>query len=242
MAIPVIATQSPNAESGSPTTALTVNKPSGVVSGDLLIIMVVNDENSSTPQFDDVTNKPTGFTAVGVGGSGNSDCHYGIYWRIADGTEGSSFSCPCATSNDMAGICFRITGHDQTSPIDVVGANTQSGAASNVDITEVTTTKDNCLVLAMTAYDGGDGDPFTITGTGWTGDSFDGGDGTGAGVTLGWAQKDQATAGLTGSVEFRQDTQADGYEGRMFAIVEDQSGASIVPQAMYHYQHNTGLN
>lgn len=50
MALPVIETYTSNTALGS--SSLTLTKPSGVVAGDLLILIVGNDDSTNTQQFD----------------------------------------------------------------------------------------------------------------------------------------------------------------------------------------------
>lgn len=95
----------------SSTSSLTLDKPSGVAAGDLLMIFIAIDRSTATTQFDDSTYKPTGFTLVGAYGDTGLDFWAAVYYRIADGTEGATVACAAQSSGQMTGMYARITGH-----------------------------------------------------------------------------------------------------------------------------------
>ena len=153
---------------GGSTTAsstLTFTKPSSVQVGDLLVIIAMQDDTSS--QAFDATGS-SDFTFLGDGGSTSSDAHVGFYYRIADGTEGSSESITALSSDEWMGFYVRISGADGTTPIDVYNFAQSSSNQDNHVIPAVTTTIDDCLVLYGLSFDGGDGYTFSVSGTGWS--------------------------------------------------------------------------
>jgi hypothetical protein len=147
--------------------SLVLDKPTGVAVGDLLLILVGNDNTTNTDQWDNATLKPTGFTLIGEGGTTNSDVHVASFWRIADATEGASFTVPAQSANSCVGFCIRYSGVDTTTPIHVASAG-NTDLASPFDITGVTTTVDDCLVVCVVIHDGGNVTTFSVSGTGWT--------------------------------------------------------------------------
>ena len=87
------------AQRGSATTALaaqsstsiSLNKPSGVVAGDVLLAVITKNV-----QTIGTTGPPSGWTQVDARGinttSANNKTHGSVFYRVADGTEGASFS------------------------------------------------------------------------------------------------------------------------------------------------------
>jgi hypothetical protein len=145
---------------------LVLDKPTGVAVGDLLLILVGNDDTTNTDQWDNVNNKPPGFTLIAEVGTTNSDAHMASFWRVADGTEGASFTVQAAGADSCWGFCIRYSGADTTTPIHVFLVNTDT--VSPFVALEVTTTVADCLVVAVNAHDGGDVGAFSVSGTGWT--------------------------------------------------------------------------
>jgi len=224
MAIPVIESVT-TATAVSLATDLTVAYPSSIAAGDLLLVVVVNDEkNIATALYDDSTNKPTGFTLINESGNDYSDSHVAAFYKVAAGTETGNFTIPCVSSNANTGTCgwcFRISGAHGSSPLDVTGADSQSTSSYNLtdlDLASCTTTENDCLAFGVACFDGGDGYNFTITGTGWTKESElteDVADtDTASGVV---STKDMATAGATGVCTVAGSV-LDGISGFTFAI------------------------
>lgn len=152
-------------------TPLAVNKPTSsspgpspkdVASGDLLLIVVGNDGTEAADEFDQ-TGAPNGFTFLNNAGNDTSDAHVAIYYRIADGSEGTTFSVSAVVSHDTWMVCFLISGTSST-PIHLTGSDVID-ATPPIAITGVTTTVADCYVLAVYAYDGADDGGFS---TSWT--------------------------------------------------------------------------
>ena len=83
----------PIAQRGAVTTAtttgtsLTINKPAGVVAGDVMLVNIAQvGNNSSAPNS-------TGWTLVAGADIGGSTARYGaVLYRVSNGTEGASFT------------------------------------------------------------------------------------------------------------------------------------------------------
>lgn len=117
----------------------TVPKPSGVAVGDLLLVVASTYGAAAT------TCTITGFTTVKAA-SANVWFHY----RIADGSEGASFTLTRTGTNSapMTGMIFRITGHDATTPVDTF-AGVSAGTGSSAAIPSVTATAGGLLVSVL---------------------------------------------------------------------------------------------
>lgn len=98
------------ANSGSAAAAsLTLNKPTGTSAGDLLITIIsINNGSSAT-----ITTL-SGWTLL-VRTNSTTVLGQAIYYRIADGTEGSTFVWSC-TSEFVSGVCNAYTGVDNNNP------------------------------------------------------------------------------------------------------------------------------
>ena len=211
-------------------TSIDIAKPTGVVNGDLLIILVANDAGLSTAQWDNSTLKPTGFTFINTAGSANEDAHVGAFWKIATGSdEGDPINVPSATSAVLEGWWLRVTGAHASAPLDVTGVDVESGAAvSSLAITEVTTTVNDCLAFYWVVSDGGDTGPHSVSGTGWT-ETAEDLQGVSGGLAASWGTKGQASAGLTGdaTVTF---SATDGASGFQFGIAPAAAGGAATLQ------------
>jgi hypothetical protein len=121
-----------------------VAKPAGVVAGDLLLVLIFH-ANVVT------WNTPAGWTA----GSRQTTRNPFIapFWRVADGSEGASFTFTTtgsATSADL--ICHRITGADPAAPVDAVSvASVAFNGANPISLPSVTTLGPDRLLLAVFA-------------------------------------------------------------------------------------------
>lgn len=246
MAIPVVASFTENSSTGA--SSFTLTKPASVAAGDLLVIIAANDDTTDLTQF--TGDAIPGFTQISYIGSSVMDIHIAAFYRVADGTEGASFTVTATSSDDLTAWCLRITGANRWAPIDAVNDG-YSAAIIDAIIPAVTTTVNDCLVLACNAYDGGDNGTYTITGTGWTSvDQNVTATGTGN-LSAGVAQRDQATAGAGTACTFNASGAAsDGNHGFQFAIApvnspntlagitKDDAGAALGSCDVYCWKKN----
>lgn len=199
--------------------SLTLTKPSGVKTGDLLIILVGNNNTSATAQWDNSTLKPGGFSFINESGGSTPACHTAAFYRIADGTEQSSTSTPAQASANYWGFYIRIAGASTTNPIVQTGSDSNTTAdARYLSITGVTTTYANELVMYVHCFDGGDSGVFLATTTYWakaqevrTANSSTNASGS-------WGSRIATTTGATGNLVVATPIQADGWSGFQFAI------------------------
>jgi hypothetical protein len=197
-----------------PGTSLSLTKPSGVQVGDLLVIIVGSDSNGNGEGFNTIA----GWTREVNEGNSTTACYLAFYWRVADGTEGSSVNVPSIASDDLWGYYLRISGADQTDPIDAVGTPyLTTNNQSSHGITQVTTDVGYCLAFYALAFDGGDGYPFSVAGTGWV-EQAEIQAGTGWGNASGcWGTKQQTSQGGAGTATVTSSV-ADGAVGIQFAV------------------------
>ena len=93
-----------------------VTLPSGIQSGDLLLAVAANDGGDESLAI-------AGFTQIGVSGSGDGR----VFFRIADGTEGSTTTATVATAERIVVRCFRVTDwHGATPPELAAESNSSS--------------------------------------------------------------------------------------------------------------------
>lgn len=180
-------------------TYMTMTLPTSTASGDLLLL---GGGESNTTVWD----TPSGFTVLNT--SQLEACGLNYYYRVADGTETSTIQLGRAGGSKKYGWYIRITGNNST-PIHINNSVSTSSSGTSHAIPGITTTVDNCLALYFLAFDGGDGDPFSVSGTGWTEeDELESGT---AGSNAGgcWGSKDQASSGATGTATVTSD-QSDG--------------------------------
>ena len=117
MAFPVVSSTN-TTTIGSNTTSHTINLPASIGSGDLILVLFCVDGNGTATT-------PTGYTAVFTNiGSTQRTC---LYYRIADGTEGSTISITTSTTQQSSSAAYRITSWHGTTPPEgatVTGSNT----------------------------------------------------------------------------------------------------------------------
>ena len=221
MSIPIIENYTQNTI--IPGNSLTLTKPSGVQTGDLLIIIVGNDDNTATAQWNNTTYKPAGFTLINESGNSTCDTHTAAFYRIADGTEDATIPVPAQSSDDYWGFYIHISGVGADTPINKIGPDINTGSSvGSIAITGVITDVDGCLAIYVHSYDGGDCSAFNPSGTGWSEESEIRA-GTGSGNSSGsWGKKEQTNLGATGTVTI-SGTPTDGWSGFQFAITPGSS-------------------
>ncbi len=104
-------------------TTHTINLPSGIVSGELLVMLFICDDNPT------VTG-PSGWTALEA--SAGSSLRFRLYYRVADGSEGSTATITTSVAKPSAAICVRIQGH-----------NTPTSAPVSANASEASSTSSN---------------------------------------------------------------------------------------------------
>ena len=192
---PVVASTSTKAKLFVPSSSsTTITKPSGVATGDLLLVFV---------NYETVPNSltVTGFTEriVSTSTGGGFDCEGRLFERIADGSEGASFTINVVTTGtQVSAIAARITGASAT-PHDVSNTTSSNGNFwLERQFASLTTTTNNDLMIGFL---GGGLALDTTTISGWTLN-------TNTTETYMYS-KTVPTAGSTGATDFNQPTTYD---------------------------------
>lgn len=134
-------------------TTVTVTKPSGTVSGDLLVAHIASVQGVVT----DWT-APTGWTLINKSNVGiTNPTTSAVYWKIAGGSEPADYTWTwlVGSSNVYFGEIHRIIGTHATTPINASAHATLLATAldADPDSPAVTTTAANCLVMSILAHD-----------------------------------------------------------------------------------------
>ncbi len=212
--IPVIESYSEQSYTGR-STNIDVSKPSGLAIGDLSLVIIANDDTSSG----DVFNTKSGWTKIIDIGSGSSDSHIGVYWRITTGSESSTERFTQVGNDEWVAWWIRVSGVDDTTPINIVG-NEHIAYGTSLSAYSVTTTEDNCLAISVGTMDGGDGYPFTVSGTDWYEEDDEQSGTSGSSDASGvFGYKEMETAGATGDATISHSASSDGQCTIQFAIM-----------------------
>lgn len=231
MGVPSVA--SSNTATGTPVAgnALSIPMPSGLATGDVCLIVCGNDAINSADQWDNGTNKPTGFTLIDEWGDTPSDSHVAAFYRVIDGTESWPITLTCVTNLDTWAFSIRVTGCHAT-PLDGTASTALELGTPGTShaVPGFNTTNNDCLAFYVWGCGVGDADPFSVSGTGWSeGGELEANPATG-GTAGAWGTKSQPTAGATGdaTVTSTGSTTSTGFQ---FAL----RGASNSIAAISHY-------
>ena len=184
------------ATSGTSTnTNLTINKPTGVVSGDVLIVNITSN-NGGTPTL-------SGWNSLGTGIFNGSNLRATVLYKVAGGSEPANYTFALgAGANDAVGTIIAFSGVDNTSPIDATGTmGLSASAGATATAPGITTNSANAAVVMFSnqsdnrAYSGwtttSPGNLTEIAQIEWTSGAQD------MSVGAAWATK--ASAGATGN-------------------------------------------
>lgn len=144
---PAVASVATANSAGFGSADVVISKPSGTVSGDLLVALIsIRDYTSITP--------PAGWTLIGsvVTNPLTTDA---AYWKAAGGSEPSTYtwSITVSTSDRACGAILRITEADTTTPINAQASASYTGDSDTDQSPAVTTTAANCLILLTHSND-----------------------------------------------------------------------------------------
>lgn len=192
--------------------SIAATKPSGVVSGDLLM-MIVNIDSANAVS----ANAVSGWTREFRINSSATDAELAMYWRISDGTEPASTTVTFSVSADIQVWYLRISGAHASTPINVLGTATTSGSTTSHAITAATTTVDNCLAFYALSFDGADATFSNKSSSGWTEGDDQKSISGGTDVSGVWGHKDIPTTGTTGGITVTSSA-SDGSSRRIWAI------------------------
>lgn len=137
-------TITPVAQVGSATTgssatnSATVNKPTGVVAGNLLVAIISTNTDATIPA-------QTGWTQIDQVGSA-AGALLGAFYKIAGASEPTSYTFSGTASTSTSAIIAAFTSFDTTTPFDIVDS-TFTGTGTSLSLGPVTTVTDQAYVL-----------------------------------------------------------------------------------------------
>lgn len=151
--------------SWSQTTPININLPATAVAGNLVFMFLEDD----SPLEGDWVATPTGWTKEFSWYGSTSDNSGRLFWKILNASDVSlgyvSVYALTTYNRDGQGWTWIANGVDTSNPISDIGVWTQSVSVSKT-IAGITPTA-NGLAVGFWGFDGGDGEPTTIT-SGWT--------------------------------------------------------------------------
>lgn len=141
--------------------------PAGTESGDLLLIIAASDNWIST---NETISAPEGYTKLTYKTDSTIDVHLLVFYKIADGTETSIelnhnfvFGNGDPYTSNVIAFALRITGNNLQNP-SILWSSPSQYSSNFIEFPSTAVTSNNSLIIATAAYDGSDGDPYTISG------------------------------------------------------------------------------
>lgn len=188
-AFPIVETTATSVEV-SDITSHTVNYPTGISSGDLLIAIFTADSNP-------VITFPGGWTTFfNKVEAGTSNTRTAAAWLDAAGTETGTFTVTTSTAQASAHNVYRISGAANPSTQPPEGSSGASGLSSTPNPDSLTPTggTKKYLWIALAGGDGASLDPLTAGPSGYSG-FIENGSGASGDSTLGsaWLQNEAAS-------------------------------------------------
>jgi hypothetical protein len=171
---------------------VTVDKPAGVLAGDLLIA-TLSAKGSST------LSAPDGDWVLIEGGGVNpvdNTPSFGVWYKIAASSEPPTYTFSTTGTGPRFLALLRYDGHDPAAPINASSISDSPGSAV-VTAPAVATTVDGCKILRVFGADRNES-PYTVP-AGHT-ERYNGGAANGTGGA--GADMDQPNAGSTGTTDF----------------------------------------
>ncbi len=182
--------------SSSPTNSVTVTKPTGLAAGDVLLAYIVQRGNRF-PLSSNMVSTPTGWTLVLANDNGSS-LGVVMYRKVATASEPASYAWTLGASDRTLGSIVAFRGVDNTTPVNVSGA--QANAASTTyTAPSVTTTAANTMLVTFFAATNGNASVNTATGMTQAFAASSGGGAGPNGASIGSSYAIQAAAGASGT-------------------------------------------
>lgn len=142
--------------------------PTTASPGDFVLIIWSNDDSNTS---DERGATPNGWTKInGIWGSGVSDTHLHLEYRVLDGTEGSSVNHYGTSSSYTADSVFWsmiVNNIDKADPVDAVGTAVTEASSTTASTPSITTTNAGTFIVAS-SFEGSDGDPFSYSNNNFT--------------------------------------------------------------------------
>ena len=143
--------------SGGGVSSLTINAPTGVVSGDVMVANITLHNGSGGVFYPSLS----GWTAIGSGvnfeGSG-ANHRFELFYRVAGSSEPSSYTFALnGTADGVEGAIVAYSGVNNTTPLDATGTYS-TGSGSSISASAITTASANAAVLlSVASFESGDG-------------------------------------------------------------------------------------
>lgn len=135
-----------NTNGGAAGTSVTFTFPTAPNAGDLVVLGFSWRGNTT------VSAVPHSVSLATNGGDG-SGIDSAIYYKIASGSEGTTWTFTLAASNKFAGVATTFTGITPTSPLDKTNANTSTGTAGTTGATGTLTQADELVICLFSNID-----------------------------------------------------------------------------------------
>lgn len=188
--------------------SVSITKPSATRIGDLLVLVVATEATATGITV------PAGFVPIVGELSQGAALNLRAWYKFATHAEPTTYTYTLDAADDSIHNLFLVRGVDPTDVINVVDS-AQGSAVLPLAEPGVTTTVDNCLAVAVLAYDGSP--RVLVQPSGWT--LHESEDGPAASICMGIAYKTIATAGASGGDNWTAtDSTADDYIALTFAI------------------------
>ena len=198
--------------SGANVTSWTVTRPTNLVNGDYVVVIVIADAaptHSGDPTYT--------FQQIGSTYVNGSACSISAWRRYITNIAGepSTYQFGVSSSQNMGLIALRVTGAHSSSFIDA-GPSSNTGSDASVECTGITTNYANSWLVAVCVQDGSNGDPYTSP---LANEYFDGETSSSNphAVTGAVCAEEQAGAGGSGTKTFTASATGD-WVGVLFAI------------------------
>lgn len=213
---------------GTVSDPITLTAPSGIQSDDLLYIITMRD-NSFITNDEYRLLIPDGWTEHLYEFSEDQLVQIQTMYKVSDGTEGN-ITTYSSFDRDTVAWYIRISGVSTTSPINTTGSFVDD--RGSLTVPGVTTSTTGCTAILMFGYDGGDGNPFSISGSGWPSsvpnNQYEEAQFNGVGtISGGWITKSIGNSTSSGDAIITDNGENDGIAGIQIALTpSDTSGYS----------------
>jgi RHS repeat-associated protein len=122
-------------------TSLTVNRPAGTQTGDVMFAHMVVNTGTST------ISAPSGWTQIAT--TNNAQVRSSTFWQVATASDPSSFAFTFDGSYQASGGIASYSGVDQTSPVDDWNQNDSSSAGTNWHTWDALSSQANDVALVF---------------------------------------------------------------------------------------------
>ena len=181
-------------------TSCVIDKPSGVVSGTVLYFAIqMNSTSPTTPAL-------TGWSSIGIDSYASGFGDLTVLRRVADASEGATFTFTWTNSARFAAIMIALSGVDNTTPEDGVTPSTNFGSSVTPTATGITTATANAMLIMVSGHSHSGGTGEYATWSSPLAEVVEVGDGNG--TTLAMATGTQVTAGASGNKTVTTDDRA----------------------------------